>query len=417
MVSIIATIRFFMWFFVFKHFSLENLYQILLILLAFLMPLTVFGANLIIVIICLLWLLSGNYKTKYYEIINSRLLIASIIFFLIHVLGLIWTEDRDWGFHIVHKMWYFLLLLPVLSSLVRKDNINFYITAFLSAIFFTEVVSYMVWFELIPEFRHAQVINPTPFMSHVSYNPILAFAIYLVLHKIFFSEDLSKVGFSLNVFFALTMSFNMFITGGRAGQVMFFTMVTILIFQLFNRRIKSLFIVLILLPSLFMTAYQFSPLFNQRVNSAVEEVINYDQGLDYPGSVGKRITLSINSLDIVKENPIFGVGTGDFPSEYKKMNITNNSTTELNNATNPHNMYLLIFVQLGLIGLLSMLSISYYQIKLSFHSHNRYLKDIGITLPLLFLVIMLSDSYLLGHFTTLVYIFFSSFLYKDFEKN
>ena len=166
-----------------------------------------------------------------------------------------------------------------------------------------------------------------------------------------------------------------------------------------------------------MTAYQFSPLFNQRVNSAVEEVINYDQGLDYPGSVGKRITLSINSLDIVKENPIFGVGTGDFPSEYKKMNITNNSTTELNNATNPHNMYLLIFVQLGLIGLLSMLSIFYYQIKLSFHSHNRYLKDIGITLPLLFLVIMLSDSYLLGHFTTLVYIFFSSFLYKDFEKN
>ena len=47
------------------------------------------------------------------------------------------------------------------------------------------------------------------------------------------------------------------------------------------------------------------------------------------------------------------------------MNITNNSSPELNNATNPHNMYLLIFVQLGIIGLLSMLSIFYYQIKLS----------------------------------------------------
>ena len=44
-------------------------------------------------------------------------------------------------------------------------------------------------------------------------------------------------------------------------------------------------------------------------------------------------------------------------------------------------------------------------------------KDLGITLPLVFLVIMWSDSYLLGHFTTLLFVFFSSFLYKDFEKS
>ena len=127
--------------------------------------------------------------------------------------------------------------------------------------------------------------------------------------------------------------------------------------------------------------------------------------------------MAINSIDIVKENPIFGVGTGDFPSEYQKMNIANNSTTELNNASQPHNMYLLISVQLGLFGLMSIMSIFYYQIRLSFNAQNKFLRDTGITLPCLFLVIMLSDSYLLGHFTTLVFIFFSAFLYKNFEKN
>ena len=87
------------------------------------------------------------------------------------------------------------------------------------------------------------------------------------------------------------------------------------------------------------------------------------------------------------------------------------------NATNPHNMYTLITVQLGLIGLVSLLSIFYYQFKLSFNSSNKLICNVGITLPLMFLVMMLSDSYLLGHYTTLMFVFFSSFLYKDFEKS
>jgi O-antigen ligase len=118
---------------------------------------------------------------------------------------------------------------------------------------------------------------------------------------------------------------------------------------------------------------------------------------------------------VIRKNPIIGIGTGDFPSEYKKINQIN--TPQLRTTTNPHNMYTLITMQLGLIGLVSMLSIFYYQIKLSFYSSNKFIKDLGIALPLMFLVIMWSDSYILGHYTTLVFVFFSSFLYKDFEKS
>ena len=103
---------------------LDKAYQYLLILLAFIFPLTVFGGNLIIVIIVLMWLLSGNYQSKLRQIISSKLMIASIIFFGIHALGLIWTEDILWGLHILHKMWYFLLLFPVLYTIVKKEYIN-----------------------------------------------------------------------------------------------------------------------------------------------------------------------------------------------------------------------------------------------------------------------------------------------------
>ena len=130
--------------------------------------------------------------------------------------------------------------------------------------------------------------------------------------------------------------------------------------------------------------------------------------------MGLRITFALNSWEVIKKNPIIGVGTGDFPIEYKKINKIN--SPGLPNTTNPHNMYTLIAMELGALGIISMLSIFYYQIKLSFNSSNKFIRDVGITLPLLFLVIMWSDSYLLGHYTTLMFVFFSSFLYKDFEK-
>ena len=65
----------------FKNLNLDKTFQFLLIILAFLMPLTVFGGNLIIVIICVLWLFSGNYKSKFDQIINNKLMLASIVFF------------------------------------------------------------------------------------------------------------------------------------------------------------------------------------------------------------------------------------------------------------------------------------------------------------------------------------------------
>ena len=342
------------------NFSVDKTYKYLLLLLAFLLPLTVFGANVVIVFIVVLWFFSGNYRSKYTQIISSKLLLASLIFYGFHILGMFWTEDLSWGFEILHKMWYFLLLLPILFTITKKEYFSKCVTAFTFAILLTEIMSYLIWFELIPPFKNAEVHNPTPFMSHVSYNPILAFAIYLVMHQVFFNKDLSKVKFFWYSLFSITMSINMFITGGRAGQVMYFAMLSILIFQFFNfEKIKSFFAIIIVIPAIFFTAYQASPLFKERVDFAISDIVTYEKTTNT--SVGKRLTFAINSWELIKENPLIGVGTGDFPSEYEKINTANQSGTP--NASNPHNMYTLVLVQLGLIGLISM-SVSYTHLTL-----------------------------------------------------
>ena len=396
-----------------KKIDLNKTYQYLLIVLAFLMPLTVSGANIIIVVICVIWLLSGSYRAKFNQIMSSKLIIASLLFYCLHVVGMLWTEDIQWGLHILHKMWYFLLFLPILFNIVQRKYIRYYVISFLLAIAITEIVSYMVWFEIVAPFKNATVQNPTPFMSHISYNPILVLAIYLVAHEVFFNKKLSNLMFSIYVFFVISMTINMFITGGRAGHVGFFVMLVILIFQVLDRqRIKSMVVILLVIPGIFIVSYQTSELFKERVDLGVKEISEHSE--KNWTSVGLRINFAINSWQVIKKNPLIGIGTGDFPSEYKKINKIN--TPGLPDTTNPHNMYTLVAINLGAIGIISMLSIFYYQIKLSFNSSNKFIRDVGITLPLLFLVIMWSDSYLLGHYTTLMFVFFSSFLYKDFEK-
>ena len=395
-------------------FNLGKTYHFLLAALAFFLPLTVFGANFVIVLICLFWIFSGEYKIKFRKIKQSKLMIASVMFFLIHVLGLIWTEDLRWGLHVTHKMWYFIGLFPILFTIVKRDQFRIYISIFLFAILITEVLSYLIWFELIEPFKNATLSNPTPFMSHISYNPILAFAIYLVGHETLFNKQVTLLKKSFLIFFTFSMSINMFITGGRAGQVMFFAVIILLIFQYFNKnKVIAAFVALFVSSSIFFTAYQTSEIFHDRVNDAVLNIANYET--NKKTSVGLRITFALNSFEVIKNNLLLGVGTGDLPSEYIKVNQIN--TPSLPSTTNPHNMYILVLVQNGMLGLFGLLLIFYFQIKLSLGLNDKFFRDVGISLPILFLLIMMSESYLLGHFTSLLYIFFSSFLYQEIEKN
>mgnify|MGYP003324976302 CR=1 FL=1 len=117
---------------------------------------------------------------------ENKIMIASVVFYCIHILGMLWTDDLAWGLHMLHKMWYFILFFPILFNIVSSKYVKYYLLSFLLAISITELLSYLVWFEIIPPFKNATVANPTPFMSHISYNPILAISIYLVAHQLIF---------------------------------------------------------------------------------------------------------------------------------------------------------------------------------------------------------------------------------------
>lgn len=397
-----------------RHFYRENIHNTnsyLMIMLGFFLPLSVSIATIILGLILLFWLYEGKFSQKLSTIKNNPITYAFLAFFFVHVLGLLWTENLEWGLHIVGKEWRILALI-ILITITKKEHIKYYITSFLLAMSLSEIISYSIWFKIIDPFKSATIDNPTPFMSHVSYNPFLAFTIYLLGYFILFGKVKNKIEYLLSSLFVLSMTINMFITGGRAGQVGFFVAISILAIQYFKKDfIKIILIMFIALPSVFFLAYFSSNIFHDRINLAVKEISSFKENPNT--NVGLRLTFLFNSLEIIKNNPLIGVGTGDFPNEYKIVSEKNTPKAMLTN--NPHNMYTLVGVQTGILGLITLLSIFYTQIKLSF-KQSEY-SEIKLALPLIFLVIMLSDSYLLGHYTTMLFIYFSAFLYKDYELN
>jgi len=385
----------------------------LLIALLFFIPFSTALGSILSGFILIFWLCEAKFSEQYKQLKGNRVVIASLLFFALHVVGLLWTADIDWGLHTVKKEWKFLML-PIFMLYVRQEHIRYYIYAFVLAMSISELISYGIWFEQIPAFKDATVSNPTPFMTHITYNPLLAIAIYLIASDIIFHRSHSNYKRVVYFLFFITMTMNMFITGGRSGQAMLFVVVVLLSFQYFSGRlIKSIITSAVLGSFVFFLAYSYSSIFSERFDMAIHNTLNYDQNKG--SSVGQRLTFAINGVDVFLENPVLGVGTGDLPSTMQEAHRVN--TPEIKAPNNPHNMYVMMAVQFGLVGLVTLAWLFYAQVKFALNNSNSFMRRFGIALPVLFLVANLGESYFSVHATSLLFCVLSAVTYREYDSN
>ncbi len=330
--------------------KLRSIASPLLIIFAFALPLSTSAASVLAILLFFIWLISGKIKETYFEIKRNPVAIAVLLYLCLHLIGLLWTEDIRWGIQVLEKQWK-LLLFPVFLSTVKKEHIHYYLAAFVAAIFVKACKAYMVWLGFIT--LPAASIFTTMGTSHVIYNPMLALACYIVLQHILFSTAKPAVKYcEIGLFLFLTC--NMFITAGRTGQVVFFVLLAVALFQFFYPQSKKkLLFSICLLPLLVMSIFHYSPTFQNRINTAIHEIQNFDsQAIT---SMGCRIWFYKNTTLVIQQNWLLGTGTGDFSMEYATINHIHSAN--MPNTDNPHNQYLLITAQLGIVGLISLIAI------------------------------------------------------------
>jgi len=385
----------------------EQLASPLLILFAFSFPLSTSAGSVTAMLVILAWILSGNFRQKCSEIGKNPVAIAVLCYIALNAAGLLWTDDMHWGIKILKKQWK-LLLFPIFLTTVRKEHIHYYLYGFIAAIFLIACKAYLVWLGFIT--LPPGSVFTTEGTSHVIYNPMLALAIYILLQKLIFLKN-SKPVTCLLSFLVFFFSCNMFITVGRTGQIAFFVLLIVLLFQAFYKTSKKKLLVgLLLLPLLITAIFQFSPTFRSRINVALTEI--QEMKTQAFTSVGCRVWFVQNSCKLLEGNRIIGIGTGDFPREYAKINEIYSPRMPVTN--NPHNQYLLTTTLFGFVGLSLLLGIFASQIIYARKQQDE-LSHLRLAFPIFFLLIMLAESYLLVHATGLLFSLFSALLYKDFR--
>jgi len=394
---------------------LERIVHYALIAFALLTPISVAGGNLLAAVLIFLWFMQGNFRIKINKLSKNKFAIASLAIFIIYFIGILWTSDYHNGFEKLKKMIEFGILIPILLTLIKEKKSVVYLNAFFFSIAITLIVSFALYFGFINEFAIQGVLknNPTPFMSHITHTPLMAISFYISA-RLLLSNTINS--FIENKFYNITIllisllsALNVLITSGRAGHIVFLALTILLIFQIIKKPIVSLLISItsISLILLFSSIFEFN--FSYKLNKTIENLSMNESS----SSLARRYYMAENSMEIFQNNFLFGVGSGDFYSEYEKIKSKKNYPFELASTKNPHNMYLLVAAELGIFGLIFLFYFFYVLFKSALLQKNIFYKDSAIALGLSFCILNLSDSYFLGHFSTFIFALLISIFFAD----
>ena len=395
----------------------NNYINYFIILYAFCLPISRAGISLSIVLIFLFWILEADFKRKYFEIKNNYFILTIFIFILYSFISVLWSSDKIFALEYVKKYYHFLII-PIIFTSLKKEYIDKVFSAFLLGMLISEITSYGIFFELWRK-EGISPNDPSPFMDHSNYSTYLAFTVFILMHKIIHTDDL-KWKLAYSIFFLFSTS-NLFLNGGRTGQFSFLITLCIIGFLNFKNKLKAVVLFISLGTTIFVSAYNISPVFKDRFDYFLHDVEVMINEKDFSNSFSLRVALWISGLEASKHNLIFGSGIGDERENanyiLQKFNISNdNFKQETENSIDFHNMYVQYIVQLGIVGLIIILLIFYLLFKLDIRD-KVYRNLLIIFLILYFCHSMLGNSFHINQSMVLFVLFSSIFItiYK-YEK-
>ena len=395
----------------------EDYINYLILLYAFCLPISRAGVSLSVILIFLFWIFQANFKRKFYEIKQNYFILLIFIFIIYSFIAILWSSDKIFAIEYVKKYYHFLII-PIIFTSLKKEYIDKVFSAFLLGMLISEITSYGIFFELWIK-EGVSPNDPSPFMDHSNYSTYLAFTVFILMYKIIYTDDFKwKIAYS--IFFLFSTS-NLFLNGGRTGQFSFLIALCLIGFLNFKNKLKAVVLFISLGTTIFVSAYNISPVFKDRFDYFLHDVEVMINEKDFSNSFSLRVALWISGLEASKHNLIFGSGIGDERENanyiLQKFNISNdNFKQDTENSIDFHNMYVQYTVQLGIVGLIIILLIFYLLFKLDIRD-KVYRNLLIIFLILYFCHSMLGNSFHINQSMVLFALFSSIFItiYK-YEK-
>jgi O-antigen ligase len=365
--------------------------------------------NVLLVLLLLCWFASGDWQAKFARIRANQVAVAALLLLGLLALGTAWGPGLPAERFTYLKKYTDLLLIAILGTVfVDPTDRRRGLLAFAAGLTLTLLLSYALKLGApLPErFITGEAANPTIFKKHITQNLLMAYG-SLLFAVLAWHADVPRARWLWCGLSALAAFNVFFLVQGRTGWVVLAALAVLVLFRWLRWRGMAAAVILFAAAS--AGAYSFSKSFHGRIDLVVSGVSQWHPDVPNTDPVGIRLEFYRNTLAIIRDHPLVGVGTGGFARAYAQR-VEGRS---MDATTNPHNQYLLITVQLGLGGLalLLWLFVQQWRYAARLQPDTHQLLARGLVLSII--VGSLFNSLLIDHAESLFYCWLSGLLFAE----
>lgn len=309
-----------------------------------------------------------------------------------------------------------LLLIPMMVPFFQNEKIrNTSVNLFLLAMSVTLFLSYLIWAGWLPanHFIKGNQNDPTVFLLRISHNFFMAFAAFLFAVRARESSN----GAIRVLFIVLTILATFNVTVMVSGKTGYVVLIVLTLYCCLRWLKWKGFPAAVVVIAAFGILTYMSPSsgMHQRVKEFFVDIsgenILHSQNFNETSS-NLRIMYYKNTIKIISEHPIFGVGTGGYPRAYAQIV----EGTNMPGTDNPHNEYLMVTSQLGLLGLCAFLTLFFVQWRSASDLSSNFDKMMAHGLILTILSASMVTSTLIDHHERIFYIWMSALLFGGYTS-
>lgn len=363
----------------FKYrFSLDNLFYYSLFGVCATLPFNVIALNSIgIILMVAFWIMKGEWFKRLKLIQQNRILLSCIIFFLLHILFLVNTQNLNNGFFEIEKKLSLFILPLILFTFgsAEKEKIESAIIIFAASCLAMVTYSY---FQILqyhfsggtPFFTNEKNYDIREYFVQIAERHPTYISMYLLFSTICiwsFNKHRSLrriLVWTVTAIFLITT----FLLSSRLIIIGSLILAAIYYFNTYKRlETKSLGYILIIISGGLIIGFAIMNVKSVRARLLDEFLDKYTfapaRGIHY-NSLNSRISETICGCDIIINNPIWGVGTGDVQDKLNECyKLKGFSPVLYEKNYNPHNQFLHTFSGLGILGISILFSLIVYLVK------------------------------------------------------
>jgi O-antigen ligase len=368
------------------------------IALGFSIPISVAVDNVLLGLVLLFWLASAGYPRKLSIIRQNRVALAALALFALLVIGLAYgTRLPGDGLTYLNKYsdLAFVPIFATLFALARTRRLAW--MALAASLALTLVLSWLAWGGLLTgDWMTGLPGDNTPFKRYLTQSILLAFGACLFSYLCTTAQSRAAryAWFALAVLAIVNV---LLVLKGRTGQVI---LAVLAVHAVYARwRLRGAVVMLLAVIAVATGLALSHTTSGDRIVMGLRELQQWQPSEANTTAVGERLEFYHNSLEIAERRPWFGTGTGSFPKVYADQV----AGTSMVRTVNPHDEYIHLTVQLGVVGLVFLLYLFYCEWRTAAKLATSQERDLARALVITFVVGCLFNSLLLDHVEGLLF--------------